>query len=123
MNLDLALRHLRKGNSLAAHVATERTGAVAWAGIYPLDLASAETRPLLRRMGFSVLPHRAPVFRVRVIEVSESLLGENHWLCEDDLHSREDLIVVGEQALLDVLDRLGVPRDALEHPNEVDYPI
>lgn len=123
MNIDLALSRLREGKSLAAHVAADRAGTVAWAGIYPLDLASAETRPVLRRLGVSVLPHGASVFRVRVIEVSESLLEEDRWLCEDDLDFREDLIVVGEQGLLDALDRLGVPRDALEHPNDVDYPI
>jgi hypothetical protein len=123
MNLDLALRRLREGNPLAAHVTAARTGTVAWAGIYPLDLASAETRPILKRMRVAALPHGAIVFRVRVIEVSDSLLAEDRWLCEDDLDSREDLVVVGEQALLEVLDRLGVPRDALEHPDEVDYPI
>jgi hypothetical protein len=64
-----------------------------------------------------------PAFRVRVIEVEEGLLRADKWLCEDDLHSRADLIVFGEEALIQELARLGVARDALEPHWKVDFPI
>jgi hypothetical protein len=58
-----------------------------------------------------------------VIEVRADLVAEDRWLCEDDLLSREDEIVVGVDALRSLLLRLGIPNDGLEHPGEVDYPI
>lgn len=61
--------------------------------------------------------------RLRRETLETGALSLDRWLCEEDLHSREDVVVVGEAALLDLLARLGVSTQALEHPSEVDYPI
>lgn len=91
--------------------------------IHLINLANPSTSSVLRRLKVSVIATTHPVFRVRVIEVSETLLAQDRWLCEEDLRSREDVVVVGEAALLELLARLGVSPQALEHHSEVDYPI
>ncbi len=123
MNIDSALELLRRGEPLAASLPPQEVGALAWAGVYPLDLTKRDTAPVLRRLGVVLKPEDRPVFRIRVIEVRESLVLADVWLSEDDLQSRADVIVVGEEALLSQLDRLGVPKGGLELHYKVNYPI
>ena len=88
-----------------------------------LDLAKPSAAAALQHAGITVLSSEQPVFRVRVIEVDESLVRSDVWIGEDHLRSRADLFIVGEEALFDELGRLGVGRDDLEHHYTVDYPI
>ncbi|WP_155894090.1 hypothetical protein [Cystobacter fuscus] len=122
MNIESAFDLLRQGRSLAASLAPSLPGRLAWVGVYPLDPAKPSAAAFLSRLGQSPT-YDQPIFRVRVIEVSESLVREERWICEDDLHSRDDEVVVGENALMSKLARLGLSRDALEWPYKVDYPI
>ena len=122
MNIESAIELLRRGRSLAASLAPLLPGRLAWVGVYPIDTTRPSSAAYLRSLGQS-LTYEQPIFRVRVIEVSESLVREDRCICEDDLHSRDDEIVVGEEALMSKLDRLGMSRDALEWPYKVDYPI
>ncbi len=54
------------------------------------------------------------------LDVNESLFSSDSCISEDDLHSRADLVVSGEESLMQELDRLGVPPDALELPYKVN---
>jgi hypothetical protein len=123
MNMNSALDLLRRGRPLAATVTPHRSGALAWAGVYPLDVSQPSTTAVLRRLGVTLSHKDRPVFRIRVIEVGEHLLHSSACIGEDDLHSRADVVVEGEEALLNELDRLGVARGSLELPYKVDYPI
>lgn len=123
MNMDSAIELLRRGRPLAASLVPQHNGSLAWAGVYPLDVTKPSTVAVMRRLGATLVSSDQPVFRVRVIEVNESLLRSDCCISEDDLHSRADLVVFGEEALMQELDRLGVPRDALEMPYKVNYPI
>jgi hypothetical protein len=109
MNTGSAIELLRRGRPLAARLVPQQSGFLAWVGVYPLDLAKPSTATVLLRLGTTMVRSNWPVFRVRV--------------SEDGLHSRADLVVFGEEALMQELDRLGVPRGALELPYKVNYPI
>ena len=123
MNTESALELLRRGRPLAAALVPQSRDRLAWVGVYPLDLNKASAAALIGRLGGPVVLPGLPVFRLRVIEMDESLLRSESCICEDDLQAIADLLVVGEETLLNELDRLGVARDALELPYRVDYPI
>ncbi|QSQ27349.1 hypothetical protein JY651_21640 [Pyxidicoccus parkwayensis] len=123
MNTDSALELLRRGRPLAVSLVPRNEGFLAWAGVYPLDPSKPSTAVVLRRLGATTVRSEQRVFRVRVIEVNESLLRSEACISEEDLHSREDRVVFGEEALMQELTRLGVPQDGLELPDKVNYPI
>src|SRR5574338_1184218 len=100
MKIDVALQVLRRGQPLAARVTAQQKESRAWVGVYPLDLSRASTRAFLARRKVSSGHEGEVIFRVRIIEVPESLFDEDRWSCEEDLTSRVDVIVDGEEALL-----------------------
>lgn len=124
MKTEFAIELLRRGRRLAASVPPQRSGYLAWAGIYPLDASKCDLEAILTRYGFAPRLHTSQqAFRIRVFEIQESVAHSNTWFGENDLHSRADVVVIGEHDLMQAMERLGIPPDALDEPWKVDYPL
>jgi len=63
------------------------------------------------------------VYHIRCFEVSRSLVEQDVYFGESELHNKLSLFALDEAQLIHKLALLGVTLDMLRFPADVDYPI
>ncbi len=123
MLAEALLEWLHEGRILAGQLTTATAdSSTAWVGVYPLDADGPEAREVLSREGVAVLPGaNIRAYRIRLFEIAESLRESNFG--EEDMTSKQSVVVFGDEALLAKLAELDVPLDILDSPRRVDYPM
>ena len=117
-----ALNSLHRGQVLAASMPSSRVGCRGWVGVYPLT-NRRETLSLLRRKGQPIPLPAVRVYRIRQFEVDRTLIERGISIGEPELENQADLVVSGDEELIEKLLLLGMSIDQLELPYKSDYPI
>jgi hypothetical protein len=119
---DALLQWLHEGRILAGQLPATQPEHTAWVGIYPLSMDRRDSRTVLARHGI-VVPPSADVraYRVRVFEIADRIRAT--FFGEEDMQAKQDVVVVGDDALLRCLEERGISLQILDSPRRVDYPL
>jgi hypothetical protein len=119
---DALIQWLQEDRMLAGELTPSREGRSAWVGIYPLKLDRQGTHRVLRRHGLAVLPGvDVHVYGIRTFEIDVAMLDK--YFSEDEIENKQSFVVLGDDALFEKLEALGIPLEILDSPRRNDYPI
>lgn len=122
MITEALLQWLHEGRILAGQLPTVTPDHTAWVGIYPLLVDRPETREMLEQEGLAILPGAGVrAYRIRLFEIADVL--RNGSFAERDLRRPRNVVVLGDNELLEKLKELDVPLDVLDSPRRADYPL
>jgi hypothetical protein len=119
---DALLQWLHEGRILAGQLAATPPEHTAWVGIYPLSMERPDSRALLARHGIAILLGAdVRAYRVRVFEIADRI--RETFFGDQDIQTKQDVVVFGDDALFTCLEELGVPLEILDSARRVDYPL
>ena len=121
--INVALNALRRGQALAASIASSKPSHLAWVGVYPLDTTRETTQELLRNHGQAVPLPSVHAYRIRTFEVARALVEQDFSIAEPELENKSNFFAFGEEDLAEKLRQLGVRLEELQLPYKSNYPI
>ena len=117
------LELLHKGTHLATSIEASDETKLAWVGVYSLNPSRESTALSLRQFGVEAPVDGSPIYVVRAFEVARTIIDADVWFGEDELNNKIHVLVIGDEALREVLGQAGTSLDQLERPYKSNYPI
>ncbi len=121
--LNAVLDRLHRGEHLAVSVECEDENYLTWVGVYPMDIRRETTRELLRKWNQPVPTSFVHAYRVRWLKVERDLIERDVSISETEIADRQDDFAIGDDDLVEIVEKYGARVEFLELPYKSEYPI